>query len=85
MTKVELTKLTDEELLNEKKKLKKSKIINAILIGFCAGIIVWSVAKNTWGFLTLIPIFFIYKMVNNPKKHKEDKELEGVLKERNLN
>lgn len=82
MTKEELSKLTDEELLAEKKKLKKAKIINAALIGFCAGILFWSFAKNTWGLLTLIPLFFIYRMVNNSKK---DKELEDVLKERKLN
>lgn len=70
MTKEELNNLTDDELLNEKRKMKNSKIINAVLIGFCAGIIIWSVAKNTWGFLTLIPIFFIYKLVNNSKNNK---------------
>ena len=57
--------LTEEELLKEKKKLKNAKIINALLIGFLVGIVIWSVVKNTWGFLTLIPLFFIYKLVNN--------------------
>ena len=76
-----LENLTDEELLKEKKKLKKAKIINATLIGFLIGIIVWSVAKNTWGLLTLIPLFLIYKLVNNSK---QDKDLEELLKERNL-
>lgn len=82
MTKEELTKLTDEELLAEKKKLKNSKIINAGLIGVCAGIIIWSIAQNTWGLLTLIPVYFIYRLVNNSN---DDKELEELLKERNLN
>ncbi|MCB9350676.1 MAG: FUSC family protein [Lewinellaceae bacterium] len=63
MTKRDLTKLTDEELLKEKRKLKNTKIINATLIGFLVGIVIWSIAKNTWGFLTLIPLFFIYKLV----------------------
>lgn len=63
-----LNDLTEEELLAKRRKLKRSKIISAMLIGFCVGIIIWSVAKNTWGFLTLIPLFFIYKMVNNSKK-----------------
>lgn len=82
MTKKNLKDLTDKELLLEKKKLKKVKIINATLIGFCLGIIIWSVTQNTWGFLTLIPLFFIYKLVNNSNN---DKELEKLLKERNLN
>ena len=82
MTNKKLNELTDEELLAKRKKLQRSKIMNATLIGFCFGIIIWSVAKNTWGFLTLIPLFFIYKMVNNSKN---DKELEALLKERNLN
>ena len=81
MTKRDLTKLTDEELLKEKRKLKNTKIINATLIGFLVGIVIWSIAKNTWGFLTLIPLFFIYKLVNHSKN---DKGLEDLLKERNL-
>lgn len=81
MNKEQLNKLTDEELLNEVKKMKSNSIINALLIGFCIGIIIWSVAKNTWGFLTLIPLFFIYRIVNNSRNNKELKE---VLKERNL-
>jgi len=82
MTKKNLKELTDEELLEKRKELKRTKIISAVLIGFCIGIIIWSVAKNTWGFLTLIPLFFIYKLVNNSKN---DKELKELLKERNLN
>lgn len=49
-------------------KSKRAKVINAFLIGFCIGIIVFSVAKNTLGLLTLIPIFFIYKLVNGENK-----------------
>ena len=81
MIQKKLENLTDEELLKERKKLKRAKIINATLIGFLIGIIVWSVAKNTWGLLTLIPLFLIYKLVNNSK---QDKDLEELLKERNL-
>jgi F0F1-type ATP synthase assembly protein I len=81
MNREELLELSDDELLKKAKKLKSDSIINALLIGFCIGIIIWSVAKNTWGLLTLIPLFFIYKMVNNSK---HDKYLKEVLKERNL-
>lgn len=81
MNKEELLELSDDELLKKAKKLKSDSIINALLIGFCIGIIIWSVTKNTWGFFTLIPLFFIYKIVNNSKN---DKDLKEVLKERNL-
>lgn len=81
MTKEELSKLTDKELLIKKKKLRNAKIINAVLIGFLFGIIIYSVVKNTWGFLTLIPLYIIYKLVNSSKNNKD---LEELLKERNL-
>lgn len=57
MTKEELNKLTDDELLNEKRKMKNNKIINAVLIGFCFGVIIWSVAKNTWGVFNINSCF----------------------------
>lgn len=81
MNREELLELSDDELFKKAKKLKTDSFINALLIGFCIGIIIWSVAKNTWGFLTLIPLYFIYKMVNNSKN---DKDLKEVLKERKL-
>ncbi len=82
MEQKELTALTDKELLQMAKKMKSASLINALLIGFLAGIIFYSVVKNSWGFLTLIPLFFIYKLVNNSKQNS--KELEKILKERNL-
>jgi len=75
-----LTELTDEELLQEAKKRKSAAITNAILIGFLIGVVFFSVMKNSLGFLTLIPLFFIYKLVNNSKY--DNKELENLLKER---
>jgi hypothetical protein len=38
MEKKNLSELTNEELKNEKKELKRRKILNATLIGFLAGI-----------------------------------------------
>ncbi|MBK6348133.1 MAG: FUSC family protein [Bacteroidales bacterium] len=83
MTNKDLTELTDQELLDEAKKLKSFSITNALFIGFLAGIIIFSIVKNTWGMLTLIPLYFIYKMVNDPK-NKRSKELDELLKKRNL-
>ncbi|SKB64333.1 FUSC family protein [Daejeonella lutea] len=82
MAQKNLTDLTNEELLLEAKKQKNAAIINAVLIGFLFGIIFYSVVKNTWGMLTLIPLFFIYKLVNSSKANTQ--ELDGLLKERGL-
>lgn len=79
----ELSQLTDQELLEEAKKMKSFSINNALFVGFIAGIIIYSVAKNAWGFFTLIPVYFIYKLVNDPKNIRS-KVLERLLKERNL-
>ena len=83
------TKLTDEELLIEKQKLKKDKLFHAVAIGFLAGvflfgIVSWLLSENRRiGFFIpmLIPVLFIYRMLKNGKKNKE---LETVLRERNL-
>lgn len=79
----ELSELTDQELLDEAKKMKSFPITNAFIIGFLAGIIIYSFAKNSWGLLTLIPLYFIYRMVNDPRNIRF-KVLEKLLKERNL-
>jgi|TARA_B110000238_G_C15934064_1_gene356050 purine-cytosine permease-like protein len=85
------SELTDEKLMIEKKKLKKRKFINALIIGFLAsivavGIVSWFLGskKNFIAFLLpmVFPIYFIYLII---KKSKNDKSLEIVLKERNLN
>lgn len=81
MEQKKLSELTDDELLQKAKKMKSASTINALLIGIMIGIIVWSVVKNTYGFLILIPLFIIYKLVNNSSN---DKELKEILKERNL-
>lgn len=83
-------KLTDEELLAEKKKLIKSKLFYATSIGFLAGILIfgvvsWSLSSEKhWGFLIpmFIPVVFIYKIIKTPNTNKD---LEDVLKERKLN
>jgi hypothetical protein len=90
MEKEDLYKLTDEELLVEKKKLNKSKIFHAIWIGFLVGILIfgvvsWSLSSDKhFGFLIpmLIPVAFIYKLLKTPNNNKV---LEEVLKERDLN
>lgn len=77
------SKFSDQELLEEQKKLKSFSLTNALFIGFLLGVIVFSIIKSSWGMLTLIPIYFIYKMVNDPR-NKKVKELEKEFKDRNL-
>ncbi|WP_353125241.1 hypothetical protein [Parapedobacter pyrenivorans] len=78
-----LSELTDKELLQLAKKSKSTNITNAVLIGFLIGIVFYSVMKNSLGFLTLIPLFFAYVLINKSKHN--NKELVALLKERNLN
>lgn len=79
--KKEWSDLTDQELLVEAKRVKWSAITRAFVIGFMIGVMLYSVAKNTWGLVTLIPLFFIYKLTSSPNDYKKLKEL---LRERNL-
>ena len=81
MTKNKLSELSDQELLAEAKKNKSTNIINAFIIGFLIAVVAYSIIVNSFGFLMLIPLFIIYKILNKPKN---DKELEKLLKERNL-
>jgi len=88
MEKKNISELTNEQLLIEKGKLKKSKIISALTIGFLASIVVIGfvssiISKNFAVIIPLVfPIYFIYKLIINSKKNNE---LEIILKERNLN
>lgn len=90
MDKTDLYKLTDEQLLVEKKKLMKSKLFYATAIGFFAGIFIFGFvswimfSEKRFGFLIpmLIPVIFIYRLLKVPNKNKD---LEEVLKERKLN
>lgn len=77
-----LSELTDEELLQEAKKMKSKSITNAVLIGFLIGIVFYSFVKNSIGFFTLIPLFLAYKLINKSKYNNQ--ELDNLLKERNL-
>ena len=83
MVNKDLSELTDQELLTESKKLKSFSFVIALIIGFLAGIIFYSIAKNSWGMVSIIPLYYIYKLVNDPK-NKRSKDVEELLKERNL-
>jgi hypothetical protein len=61
--------------------MKSSFITNAFFIGFLIGIVVFSIVKNSWGFFTLLPLYFAYRLIKNSKK---DKDLKKELAARNL-
>ncbi len=90
MEKKELYSLTDEELLDKKKELKKTKLFHATAIGFLTGILIFGVVawilnpEKQLVFLIpiFIPVVFIYRTLKSSNKNKD---LEEVLKERNLN
>jgi hypothetical protein len=76
----EFHELTDQEPI-EAKKLKPTPVLDAFFIGFLVGILIYSLAANSWGFLTLIPLFIIYRLL---KKSKNNAELKKDLKERKV-
>jgi len=81
MEKKEFTDLSNDELLNKKKKIQYNKIANASLIGFCVGIFVFSAVKNGFGFFTFFPLLLTYPFIKNGQKIKA---LMEELKSRNL-
>ena len=81
MNELELSNLSDDELRARAKAMKRSEIAHALLIGAMVGIILYSVAKNTWGLVTLIPLFFIFKVLHKPERNRA---LKKVLAERGL-
>jgi hypothetical protein len=40
-----------------------SPTMTAVFIGFLIGILVYSAAKNTWGLVTLVPLFVLYRLL----------------------
>lgn len=81
MAQEDLTKLTDEELLQTKKKLASLKMGGAVLIGFLIGIAIFSAVKKGIGFFTFFPLLFAFLLLTTQKKNKE---LDDELKSRNL-
>lgn len=59
--------VSDEAVSREEQSAKSNAIIHALLIGFLIGIVIYSVAKNSFGFLMLIPLYFVYKLLKKPK------------------
>ncbi len=81
MEEKELADLTNEQLLEEKKKIQYNKIANATLIGVCVGVAIFSAVKNGFVFFTFFPLLLTYPFIKNGKKIQV---LEKELKSRNL-
>ena len=77
-----LNELTDQELLDKRKKNKTNDITNAVLLGMLVGISVYSTIVNGLGFFTFLPIVFALYAANQWKKNKE--ALQKELDSRNL-
>lgn len=81
MSEREPSNFSDEELIEEASRIKPSPLIDACFIGFLVGIIIFSVSANTWGLVTLIPLFLIYLLL---KKSDRYSALRNEMKDRGL-
>lgn len=77
----EQPELTDNELLQEVKKSKKTNLFDSIFFGVLIGIAIYSTVNHGLGLLTFLPIVYIPIAAKNKIKKKE---MEKLLKERNL-
>jgi hypothetical protein len=81
MAQQELAQLTDEELLQEAKKNKFTKLTDGLFIGLLLGIAVYSAVEKGFGLLTFLPLIYLPIAARNRIKNKA---MEDLLKERNL-
>lgn len=81
MTTDELSALSDADLREKAKAMKRSEVLHALVIGLMAGVVIYSVIMNSWGLVTLIPLFFISRLL---RQSDEYKALKSVLAERKL-
>ena len=77
-----LTELTDQELLEKRKKNKSNDITNAVIIGVFAGISIYSFITRGSGFFAFFPIVLIFLAVGKLKKDRD--ALKKELDSRNL-
>lgn len=66
----------------KQKKIKSTKIFDEALIGLLIGVSTYTTVKNGFGLLTFLPLVYIPASIRNKTRIKE---LERLLKERNLN
>lgn len=81
MNQKELSALSDAELLQEAKKMKPTKIYDAVIFGFLIGVAIYSTVNNGFGLLTFLPLVYLPIAGRNNAKRSA---LEKLLNERNL-
>jgi hypothetical protein len=80
-----LKELSDQALLQKIKNLKTNKIIDAAIIGFTIGIVIYGTVKNGFGFFTFFPLILVFIIVRNSTSNKIfEKTIQQELKSRNL-
>ncbi|WP_284652552.1 hypothetical protein [Flavobacterium terrisoli] len=78
-----LTGFSDQELMQKIKTLKTNAIIDAAIVGFTIGIVIYSAAKNGLGFFTFFPLLLTYVIVRNSANNKIlQKEMQRELASR---
>lgn len=70
---------TNEELVQEAKRLRPKKIMDAVLIGVLVGIAIYSTVRNGSGLLSFLP--FVYLPIAAKNRIRLAK-VEAILKER---
>jgi len=79
-----LAELSDQQLLQKIKALKTNNIIDAVIIGFTIGIMMYSAVKNGLGFFTFFPLLLTYAIIRNSNNNKIlEKEIQKELDSRN--
>ena len=81
MEQKELELLSDEELLEEAKKIKRYSLYDAVIFGFLIGIAIYSSVKNGFGWLTFLPLVYLPIAAKNKSKREA---VDKLIKERNL-
>lgn len=77
--------VSSDELLKEIKKLKTNKIINAVVIGFSVGVMIYSAINNGFSLFTFFPLLVVYLIVRNLNKNKiAVEEMQDELRSRSL-
>lgn len=78
-----LTQLSQQELSQKLKSIKTNQIIDAGLVGFTIGIVVYSAVKNGFGFFTFFPLILTYAIIRNSNNNKIlQKEIQKELESR---
>lgn len=66
----EFASLSDADLLERAKQNPPSPLIDAFIIGFLIGILIFAAVVNEWGLVMLIPLFLIRAFLKKPKRHE---------------